>query len=269
MSRQHLLSPRALEMKQAQDQAQSLNPFSRRPEGLELHEAYALAEEIHQARLAEGAVAVGRKIGFTNPAMWAQYGVEAPIWAPLYRHSCEGLLHDHARCSQSVFVEPKIEPELVLRLARTPAPGADEAEVLDCLDWVALGFEIVQSHAPGWSFTAADTVADAALHGRLFIGTPIPADQVDVARLREFRLDLLRDDTLVEQGQGSNVLGSPLSAVVHLLRTLSEQQAPALRAGELVTTGTLTSAREMLPGQHWRAEVRGLPLSPLNLELLA
>jgi 2-oxo-3-hexenedioate decarboxylase len=48
----------------------------------------------------------------------------------------------------------------------------DEADLLGCIDWIAHGFEIVQSIYPGWKFTAADTVAAFGLHGALLIGQP-------------------------------------------------------------------------------------------------
>ena len=37
-------------------------------------------------------------------------------------------------------------------------------QLLACVDWIAPGFEIVQSHLADWRFAAADTVADGALH---------------------------------------------------------------------------------------------------------
>jgi 2-oxo-3-hexenedioate decarboxylase len=35
----------------------------------------------------------------------------------------------------------------------------DDAVLLTCIEWVALGFEIVQSIFPAWKFSPADTVA--------------------------------------------------------------------------------------------------------------
>ncbi len=55
-------------------------------------------------------------------------------------------------------------------LRKAPSPNMDEFALLDCIDWVALGYEIVQSIFPGWKFTAADTVAANALHGALLVG---------------------------------------------------------------------------------------------------
>jgi 2-oxo-3-hexenedioate decarboxylase len=68
------------------------------------------------------------------------------------------------------FAEPRIEPEIVFKLALAPTLGMDETALLDCVDWVAHGFEIVQSIFPGWKFSAPDTVAAFGLHGALLIG---------------------------------------------------------------------------------------------------
>ena len=46
----------------------------------------------------------------------------------------------------------------------------DETASLSCLDWVAHGFEMVDSIFPQWKFSAADTVAANGVHGALLIG---------------------------------------------------------------------------------------------------
>jgi 2-keto-4-pentenoate hydratase len=51
-----------------------------------------------------------------------------------------------------------------------PRGENDPAAILACIDWIAHGIEIVQSHYPGWKFQAADTIADWALHGTLLVG---------------------------------------------------------------------------------------------------
>jgi hypothetical protein len=63
-----------------------------------------------------------------------------------------------------------IEPEAVFGFRKTPAPATRIEDLFDALDWVAPGFEIVQSHLPGWKFAAPDTVADGGLHARLLVG---------------------------------------------------------------------------------------------------
>jgi hypothetical protein len=67
------LDPRVIaqEMKAAQDDVRQIEPFTSRLSRFDNAVAYEVSHLIHNARIKEGAVAVGRKIGFTNPDMWA------------------------------------------------------------------------------------------------------------------------------------------------------------------------------------------------------
>jgi hypothetical protein len=65
----------AREIKAAQDQCRQIEPFTSRLRDFGNAEAYAVAHLIHEMRMKEGAIPVGRKIGFTNPEMWSIYGV--------------------------------------------------------------------------------------------------------------------------------------------------------------------------------------------------
>ena len=263
----------ATEMKAAQDEARSIAPLSSRLHAFDMEDAYQVADSLHRLRLAEGARVVGRKIGFSNRTIWPLYGVHEPIWAHVYDRTVEMLAVPHARCSLDHLVEPRIEPEIVFGLRATPSPGGGLDELLACIDWVAHGFELVQSHAAGWKFKAPDTVADQALHGRLFVGPRQPPSVLGVEPLRvlrEFRLDLLRNGQVMQSGQGDNVLGSPLEALGYLVRVLA---APGphrpLAAGELVTTGTNTHALPVRAGERWHTRLHGLQLEGLELQLAA
>lgn len=263
----------ASEMKAAQDSARQIEPFTARLPGFDLSAAYGVADLMHRARLAEGAEAVGRKIGFTNPDMWARFGVCAPIWAHVYDKTVVQLQGGEGTCRLGGFVEPKIEPEIVFRFRAAPPANASLDDVLGAIDWVALGFEVVQSHFPGWRFQAPDTVADCSPHGALLIGPPQPMAGLGadvVAALESFTLDLSGDGRHVETGRGSNVLGSPLAAIVHLLSVLAAQpDAAPLQAGEIVTTGTITMAHSVRVGETWRSEVHGIGLPGLTIKFLA
>ena len=59
------------------------------------------------------------------------------------------------------------------------------------------------------------------------------------------------------------------SALTHLANVLSRQPAfEPLAAGEIITTGTLTAALPMLPGEEWVSRYEGLPgVSGLALSL--
>jgi 2-oxo-3-hexenedioate decarboxylase len=259
----------AQEMKAAQEAAGQIEPFTTRLPGFDLRAAYEVADLVHRARLAEGAKPVGRKIGFTNPAMWDRFGVREPIWAYVYDTTVVQLQGTRTTCRLGRFVEPKIEPEIVLHFHSTPSLGADPDGVLSAIDWVAHGFEIVQSHFPGWKFEAPDTVADWALHGTLIVGPPQPVARLGgdlVAALETFSLALSCDGREVETGRGSNVLGSPLAAITYLASLLGQTDHAPLHAGELVTTGTITTARSVRAGETWQSEVKGIALPGLTVE---
>jgi 2-oxo-3-hexenedioate decarboxylase len=134
---------------------------------------------------------------------------------------------------------------------------------------VAHGFELVQSIFPRWEFTLPDTVAAYGLHGMLMIGPrhSIAEHGDDWLRdLSTFRIDLMRDGVVVDQGQAANVLGGPLSALRYLIEVLaSDPVNPPLAAGEIVTTGTLTRAFPVAPGETWTTALTGVPLDGIAI----
>lgn len=262
----------AREMKNAQDEIRQIEPFTSRWSDFDVPAAYEVTHLIHRARLEAGAVPLGRKIGFTNPEMLALYGVSEPIWAYIYDTTVVRLSANAGVCSIGRFAEPKIEPEIVVHFRSAPSVGAGPSAIIECIDWIAHAFEIVQSHFPGWKFQAPDTVADCGLHGALLVGEPQPVDQLDtdlITALERFSIALSCDGKLREVGRGSNVLGSPLAAVAHLIAVLAKQpQYVPLQAGEIVTTGTLTAAPSVHAGETWRTELTGIALPGLSVKLV-
>ena len=138
----------ASEMKAAQDSAHQVKPFSARLPHFDLPAAYKVAYRIHRARLIEGAKPIGRKIGFTKPAMWSKFEVREPIWAYIYDATVVQLHETQTTCQLSRFAEPKIEPEIVFQFRTAPQADAGLIGVVNAIGWVAHGFEIVQSHFP-------------------------------------------------------------------------------------------------------------------------
>jgi 2-keto-4-pentenoate hydratase len=258
-------------MMAAQQTGQRIEPFTSHLVGFDVPAAYAVANIIHDTRVREGARAVGRKIGFTNRDMWSRYGVTQPIWAHLYDTTVR-LLDGERTYSIARFSEPKIEPEIVFHFRSAPPVGGDLVSILECIDWVAHAFEIVQSHFPGWRFQAADTIADSALHGALLVGKPQSLDCLGpdlMGALQSLEIYLICDGELREVGLGSNVLGSPLAALAHLIAALAEQpQYLPLQANEIVTTGTVTSAQSIQVGQTWSTQLRGIALTGLSVRLV-
>lgn len=245
-----------------------LTPFTSRPGGLTLDQATRVLPMLRAAFEARGEKILGRKIGFTNRSIWAQYGVDAPIWG----YVTSATTHDLGSLptlAAGDFCEPRIEPEIMFGLKSSPSPDMDENALLACIDWLALGYEVVQSPFPDWKFKPADTVAANALHGALLIGERHAfAPRADAWRLElaRFTAQLYCNDRLIDSGGGAAVLDSPLHALRHLVDMLAQDRHnPPLVAGEIVSTGTLTKAFPVHGGETWRTAIAGAPLGPVAL----
>jgi 2-oxo-3-hexenedioate decarboxylase len=225
-------------------------------------DGYAVARALQGLREARGAVAVGRKIGFTNAALMQLYGVASPIWGSIYDATLIRAAGGRARVAVGAFLQPKIEPEIQLHFVRRPSAGADEEAILACVDWVAHGFEIVHCPYPGWRFESADAIAAGSLHAALVLGPPVPVAAIadPVARLRTFSVTLSGSGGERADGTGADVLGSPLLAVAAL-------ELPP-EPGEIISTGSLTAALAISPGQTWTTEIQGVELPGLTVELV-
>jgi 2-oxo-3-hexenedioate decarboxylase len=236
-----------------------------------LEQAYGLALELRLRRIARGEQPLGFKIGFTNRSIWPRYGVDLPIWGTVWSSSLRQLASgEAAELERAGLCQPRIEPEVVFGFGADARPGMDARALAGCVAWAAHGFEIVDTHFEGWRFTAADTVADFGLHARLFVGTRLPTGgQLGSLRaLAGMQLRLWCDGRLVDEGRATQVLDGPFEALRHLLDVLQATPgAPLPRAGDVVTTGTITDAWPIEAGQHWRSEVHGAPLRALELRV--
>jgi 2-oxo-3-hexenedioate decarboxylase len=242
--------------------------FSSRPGGLTLAQAYRVTPLLRAVFEARGEKITGRKIGFTNREMWKVYGVKSPFWGYVTnRTTCE-LASTKVMLIKD-FTEPRIEPEIMFGLKAAPLPSMNEAALLDCIEWVTLGYEIVQSIFPGWKFAAADTVAANGLHGALVIGPrhAIARRKTEWQReLATFGVELFCNGKLSQRGGGALVLDSPLLALRHLIELLAKDSYnPPLRAGEVISTGTLTLAMPVSAGETWTTKVAGIPLDENTL----
>ena len=257
----------------AQAGATSLAPITDSLPDFDVAAAYRVLHEIERRRVAHGWRPVGRKIGFTNRTLWSRYGVHLPMWAHVWRETVTYAAQGQATLSLAGLVLPRIEPEVVFGLRGPIAVTDDVLQVMEAIDWIAPGFEIVQSHFPGWRFKAPDCTAAFGLHAALVVGPRTPVNEANrsalAASLPGFELELRSGERTVERGTGANVLGSPVAALAFLARVLdADREAAPLEAGELVTTGTLTDAWPVTPGQSWSSDYGRLGIADLRVTLV-
>src|ERR1700751_124574 len=116
----------AVEAFAALETGHQISPFSARLSAFDLDDAYRVTAAIRQMRETRGEMPVGRKIGFTNRTIWTEYNVYEPVWGYVYDRTVHNLAEIGDTFSLMGLAEPRIEPEIVLKLALTPDPALDE-----------------------------------------------------------------------------------------------------------------------------------------------
>jgi 2-oxo-3-hexenedioate decarboxylase len=256
-------------------------PPSARAAGLTLDQAYAVEAELARRRHAAGHATAGRKVGFASKALWRVMGLSTLVWASMYDDTVHHAAMNDSSISIGRMFSPKIEPEIMMKLKAPPGAGVAEASatvktvergVLEAVEWIALGFEVIDCPFPDWKFQPVDFVAAYGFHAALIVGTPIRIDAGMMPSLTEalsrFTVRLLRNGELAEEGAGRNVLRSPALCLAELAAATAKQPgARPLQAGEIISTGTLTTSCPIAPGERWTAEVEGLDLPPLTVHV--
>ncbi|MEM0909166.1 MAG: fumarylacetoacetate hydrolase family protein [Pseudomonadota bacterium] len=220
--------------------------------------AYAVSRSVRALRAEP---VVGRKIGFTNQTLWARYGVSGPMWGDMTPRTI--LRVSDAPVPLSPYCEPRLEPEVALKLRYVPDASSDDAALIDAIEWFAPAFEVVHSIYPGWQFALTDCIAANSLHGALLLGPAEPPGDWS-QNLAQLSLELTRNGAHVETGRGENVMGGPLNALRYLLEGIAVSADKQLAAGDIITTGTLTDAWPLSPGERWTAQYIGTPLQSIT-----
>jgi 2-oxo-3-hexenedioate decarboxylase len=245
--------------------------------GFSVNDGYAVSLRLLNARRAQGWLPVGRKIGFTNRTIYDEYGVFQPIFGTMYDRTVAyfDMTQPEHEVPLAGLSQPRFEPEIVFKLKTAPPATKDHVELLDAIEWMAHGIELVQCHFPEWKFEISDTIADGGLHGIYRVGKPVAvpggmrARKALAARLETFSCSLHQNREEVARGGGEVVLGSPLTALSYLIEVLAAlPEHPALMGGEIVTTGTLTAAMPVRPGERWSTRIAGLEVEALQLQFV-
>ena len=237
------------------------------PDG-DVDAAYAVQSAWVADQIAAGARVVGRKIGLTNPAVQAQFGVDRPDFGVLFESmACvEGTPIDSARTLQ-----PKIEAEIAFVLAEgLSGPMIGPAEVAAATAYVVAALEIVDSRIAGWDIGIVDTIADNGSSGLFVLGDR--RQRISRLDLAECAMTLRRfavggsdgaggadwsGGEVVSTGTGASILGHPLAAVAWLAAAVRDHGRP-LRAGEVVLSGSLGPMAAVAPGDAFQADISGV-----------
>ena len=247
-------------------------PLTARDPAFDLAAAYAVEAELARLRRDAGRTTVGRKVGYANKAVWRALKLETLVWAHMYDDTVHYAAANEAALDIARMSSPKIEPEIVFKM-RGPLGGAEDAAgALAAVEWIALGFEIIDCVYPDWKFQPTDFVAAFGLHAALIVGEPLPVELAIVPKLAEqlaqFKVRLTKNGQPVAEGSGKNSLRSPALCLAELASAISRRMPDELLAGgELVSSGTLTESQPIASGESWTATVEGIDLPALTLRL--
>ena len=117
-----------------------------------------------------------------------------------------------------------------------------------------------------WSRVPGRAVADRRLGNSAFRVLAALGVHADASGKTWASLPRLAADMSVSIRQVSKGIAE-LESLGYLVGLLSKQpEAPPLCAGEVVTTGVLTDAHPVKPGEVWTTAFEGLPLHGLTVE---
>ena len=242
-------------LSEAEHNATPIPPLTEQAPEITSEDAYAIAADILLHEREHGHRIVGRKVGLTNATLQQAFGIDTPIYGTIFDDT---TVRDGGRVKTSELIHPKVEPELAFRL-KSPlkGPGVTMGDVLAATEYVFPAIEIVDSRIEGWRIKEQDIIADNGVAARFVVGsTRLPAGGLNIATEE---VVLYRNGEEFERGRASAVLGNPARSVAWCANKLAEF-GQGLRAGEFVTTGSITNAMDVSAGDTVVAEFATLGL---------
>lgn len=238
-----------------------LEPFARNFGATDLAGAYAIQaafvarmEQMHGRR-------VGYKIGLTSLRMQQMCSIDHPVAGVVLeaRRQASGI-HRHL----SDLVHLGLEFEICVRLGRA-LPPRDRPYTLEdvaaAVDAVAPAFEVIDDRNSPYPLDPLSLVADNAWNEGIVLG----AFRQAWPDLPEVIGTVERNGEVIDQGYGRDVLGHPFEPLRWLANHLSGLGQP-LRAGEIVSTGSLVTTRFPRAGEHYRFTVEGVGSTELFID---
>ncbi|QDL91637.1 2-oxo-hepta-3-ene-1,7-dioic acid hydratase [Paroceanicella profunda] len=213
-----------------------------------LEDAYDVQRRWAEARIAQGAKNVGRKIGLTSRAMQQASKMTEPDYGVILD---DQLYRDGARIAAGTFIKPRLEVELAF-VMRQDLKGAScqVHDVLRATEYVTPALEIIdyRTMVPR---QIVDTIADNAAYGAIVLGgRPVRPFDVD---LRWIGATLSQNGCIEETGLSAGVMGHPAAGLAWLVNKLAAQD-DGLKAGDIVLGGSFTRPIDIRSGDVIHAD---------------
>jgi 2-keto-4-pentenoate hydratase len=220
-------------------------------------EAYRVQKALH-ARLRGRRI--GYKIGCTTPVMQKFLRIPNPCAGAMFD---TGMSHLSATLPFAAFRHVGIECEIAVRLGSDVASGPFTAErMAKAVTTCMAAIEIVDDRFVDYRKMDTPTlIADDFFNWGCVLGPEVLAD---AGAMTEAVGTTAINGVEVGRGRGSDVLGHPLNALAWLAESLAAR-GEHLRAGEIVSTGSLVETKWLAQGDHALVAVSGLGSVTLDL----
>jgi 2-keto-4-pentenoate hydratase len=207
-------------------------------------DAYQVNSELEE-RL--GWEPLGWKIAATTEAVRQKLKTEGPIYGRTFRRF---QYESPARLRHAELLDPLVECEFFVTLGRD-LPVRDrpwsEVQVKDSVSTVHGGIEVAECRFPSGALPPLPAIlADGSASGRYVFGGVIEDWQEGLAAI-EVRLEV--NGREVRRGTGADVMGDPLRPL-HWLAEQRRRFGDGLRAGETISTGSMTGMLPIRAGQR-------------------
>jgi 2-oxo-hept-3-ene-1,7-dioate hydratase len=250
-----LIQQLAAELHESEKSRVQVRHFSMRYPEMTIEDGYAVSREWVKAKLAEGRVVKGHKIGLTSRAMQQASQITEPDYGTLLD---DMFFEQGGDIPFTRFIAPRIEVELAFILGRRlQGPNVTIFDVLAATEYVVPAIEIIDARIEqfdretGAMRKVFDTIADnAANAGIVTGGRPVKPDAVD---LRWVGALLYKNGVIEESGLAAAVLNHPATGVAWLANKLAPW-GECLEAGEVVLGGSFTRPTTAKPGDTFHAD---------------
>jgi len=196
---------------------------------------YAVQKEV--ALRLGGLPPAGFKIGATTKQMQAYLGLSGPAAGFV---SKSGLRATPATARFADFLNPGLECEVGLRLARDIAPGpCTRDQAAEAVGEVFAAIEIVEKRYDDLvKLTTPTLIADQVFHAGGVLGASVKEWRgIDLAAVRG-RITV--DGVVRGEGVGADLLGHPFEALAWLAASGGAAAFGGLKAGQVVFLGSVT-----------------------------
>jgi len=219
---------------------------------MQTRDAYRIQEECLREWAASGRTLLGYKILLTRPELQQRFHTREPAFGRLLDDS---ILADRSVVDVASVVHATAEPEVAFQLGRDVSASWSSLDEVRCaIRTVAASIEIPTRHM-AWGSKLTNVVADNGGAGYAVIGRPNARGLPPT--LRGLNVVVRKNGVPVAQGNTDAAYGDPVRALAWLARRLA-LVGQALKAGQVIMTGSCTPAIEVQPGDIVDVEIQSI-----------